>query len=61
MIQWLPVNLMIIAIATYTKPTTIKAEKILDLPPMANPAIIGAINANELPRYTGLLFRVQIT
>ena len=52
---------MIIAIAIYTKPTTIKAEKILDLPPIANPAIIGAIKANELPRYTGLLFRVTIT
>ena len=48
-------------IATYTNPTTINAEKILAFPPIAKPAIIGAMNANELPRYTGLLFRVQIT
>ena len=61
LIQWFPVTLIINAIATYTRPTTIKAEKMLDLPPIAKPAIIGAMNANELPRYTGLLFRVQIT
>ena len=60
LIHFLPISLIINTTNTYTSPTAIIAVNTLDFPLFANPTIIGEINANELPKYTGLFPLVQM-
>lgn len=52
-IQFFPINLISIANTTYIKPTTMIPVIAPDIPPFKYAAISGAINAKELPKYTG--------